>query len=474
MAAVRLGLTVLLLPASFGSVRSEPPTPVAARPHLLFIVTDDQRFDMMGSLNPVLHTPNIDRLAGEGVRFERAFVTSPICTAARASLLTGLVERTHGFTFATPPLARELTERSYPALLRAAGYRTGFVGKLGVATEAGATDTMFDVYVPLRPAPYLKERPDGSLRHLTDITGDEAIEFLRATEPDRPFALTLSFNAPHAEDDDERQYIWPEAVDHLYTDLTIPTPPLSEPAFFQSLPPFLREPTLNRVRWHWRFDTPEKAQRMTKGYFRMISGVDAAIGRVLEELERLELADDTVILLTSDNGYFLGERGYAGKWLPYEPSIRVPLVVHDPRAEAVMSGARPPQMALNIDIAPTLLDLAGVAIPPAMQGRSLVPILEGEAPADWRKDFFVEHLFEHPQIPKHEGVRGERYKYARYFEQDPVHEELYDLQEDPLEARNLAGAPAHARRLQALRRRCDELRDGYGRPYVRTSAEETP
>jgi len=439
---------------------------VVQRPNLLLITTDDQRFDMLGNMHPFLETPHMDLLASQGLRFENAFVTTPICAASRASILTGLVERTHQFTFATPPLAVRFTDLSYPALLREAGYHTGFIGKFGVITEPGVTDTMFDTYVPLSPAPYLKQLEDGSVRHLTDITADASIEYLRSTAGTSPFALTVSFNAPHADDGDERQYIWPEAMDGKYSDVTIPDPPLSEPAFFTALPEFLQDASLNRVRWYWRFDTPEKAQQMTRGYLRMISGVDAAIGRILGELESLGIADNTIVLLMSDNGYFLGERGYAGKWLPHDLSIRVPLVVYDPRVEDRLRGSTPSMLVLNIDIAPTLLDLAGVAVPTSMQGRSLVPLLAGESPDDWRTDFFVEHLFEHPEIPKHEGVRGERFKYARYFEQVPVYEELYDLLADPLEARNLAGNPDYLAILDELRGRTDELRDEYGGPFV--------
>jgi arylsulfatase A-like enzyme len=408
----------------------------------------------------------MDRLANEGVRFENAFVTSPICAASRASLLTGVVERTHQLTFGTPPLASHFIDRSYPTLLREAGYHTGFIGKFGVRTEPGATETMFDTFVPLWTDPYFKEMEDGSVRHLTDITADESIEYLRSNGRTGPFALTVSFNAPHAEDGDERQYIWPEAMDFLYSDTSIPHPPLSEPAFFDALPEFLKEASLNRIRWYWRFDTPEKARRMTRGYFRMISGVDAAIGRILGELESLGFAENTVVMLMGDNGYFLGERGYAGKWLPYDLSIRVPLVVYDPRVEDRLRGSTPSLPILNVDLAPTLLDLAGVEVPATMQGRSLAPLLMGEAPADWRTDFFVEHLFDHPEIPKHEGVRGERFKYARYFEQVPVYEELYDLLEDPLETRNLSGDPEYLEILEELRRRTDELRDEYGGPFV--------
>lgn len=430
----------------------------AQRPNLLLILTDDQRFDMLGSVHPFLETPNMDLLASEGFRFENAFVTTPICAASRASIFTGLVERTHRYTFGTPPLAAEYADRSYPTLLRDAGYKTGFVGKFGVATEPGSVEQMFDTYVPFTAHPYLREQEGGSVRHLTDITADSALEFLRSADLTNPFALTVSFNAPHADDGDERQYIWPEAMDGLYSDTPVPDPPLSEPAFFDALPEFLKEASLNRVRWYWRFDTREKAQQMTRGYLRMITGVDAAIGRILGALELLDIADNTIVLLMGDNGYFLGERGYAGKWLPYDLSIRVPLIVFDPRVEEESRGALPALPVLNIDIAPTLLDLAGVEIPVSMQGRSLAPLLAGESSRAWRTDFFVEHLFDHPEIPKHEGVRGARYKYARYFEQEPVYEELYDLLTDPLETRNLAGESAYLEILAQLRRRTDELR----------------
>jgi len=461
-----LALLLVSCDAQERPVPQQPPSTPAERPNLLFIITDDQRFDMLGIVHPFLETPNMDRLASQGVRFENAFVTTPICAASRASLLTGLVERTHRSTFGAPPLAVRFTDRSYPVLLREAGYQTGFIGKFGVATEPGAVDKMFDTYEPLRPAPYLKQQDDGSTRHLTDITADRAVEFLRSADQASPFALTLSFNAPHADDGDERQFIWPAAMNDMYSDVAIPAPPLSEPAFFEALPEFLKDASLNRVRWYWRFDTPEKAQHMTRGYLRMITGVDAAIGRVLDELESLELASNTVVILMGDNGYFLGERGYAGKWLPYELSIHVPLIVFDPRIEEELRGALPSLPVLNIDIAPTLLDLAGVEVPSTMQGTSLVPILEGASPVDWRSDFFVEHLFDHAEIPKHEGVRGERYKYARYFEQEPVYEELYDLLVDPMETRNLAQDPDYLEILTELRRRTDELQAEYGGPYT--------
>lgn len=435
-----------------------PHTDEEMRPNLLFIITDDQRFDMMGIVRPELKTPTMDQLARSGSRFTHGFVTTPICAASRASFLTGAVERTHEYTFGTPPLAQEWTDNSYPVLLREAGYRTGMVGKFGVNTDIPA-DSLFDVFEPFAAHPYMRETEDGSIRHLTDITTDRAIAFLQDSTATGPFALTLSYNAPHADDADERQFIWPEITNGLYQDLDLSAPPLSEPSFFQSLPLFLAEESLNRIRWYWRFDTPEKAEQMTKGYYRMISGVDAGISRVMDTLRSSGQLENTVVIFMGDNGYFLGERGYAGKWSPHELSIRVPLIIHDPRPGP--SAGLVDEPSLNIDIAPTLLDLAGIPIPASMQGRSLVSLIREDAPEDWRTEFFVEHLFDHPDIPKHEGVRGPRYKYARYFEQDPVYEVLYDLVSDPIEANNLAGEPAMLPVLEDMRLKTDSLVSTY-------------
>ncbi|MFK7848379.1 MAG: sulfatase [Rhodothermales bacterium] len=467
---VRTAAVVSLMLFLFAGCDTQPAT--EAPPNLLFIITDDQRFDMMGNMNPALHTPSMDWLAENGVRFENAFVTTPICAASRASLLTGVVERTHRFTFITPALAEEFTEASYPAVLRKAGYRTSHIGKFGVKVTEGAIDTMFTVFKELNRNPYFKPQEDGTERHLTDITADHAIDFLEesagSSSPGeaQPFALTLSFNAPHAEDSDERQYIWPAAMDTFYQSLDIPDPPLAAPAFHEALPEFLRNPeiNMNRYRWFWRFDTPEKAKEMTKGYYRMISGVDAALERVFDRLDALGLAENTVIVLMGDNGYYLGERGYAGKWLSHEPSIRVPLLVYDPR-HPEYAGKRPTAMSLNIDVAPTLLDLAGLEVPASMQGESLMPVIQNGPDATWRNDFFIEHLMDHKQIVKHEGVRGVQYKYARYFELEPVYEELYDFVNDPFEQENLAGNAAFSEVLDQMRERTDALRDTYGGPY---------
>lgn len=422
----------------------------AARPNFLFILTDDQRFDTLGCAgNPIIRTPNIDRLARNGIRFERAFVTTPICAASRASILTGTYERTHGYTFTKPPLSRSFMDISFPALLRKAGYRTGLVGKFGVAVAEGVENGMFD-FARFDGLPYV-QTISGVERHMTEVEGDGVIDLLRDARPDQPFCLLWCPWAPHADDENPQQYFWPPAVDGLYKDTVIPVPKMAAPEYYDAQPPFLKN-TMSRTRWAWRFDTPQKYQDMVRGYYRMISGIDLVLGRILDELARLGLDRTTVIVFTSDNGYFLGERGYADKWLMYEPSIRVPLIVFDPRAPLRNRGLVRRDLVLNIDLGPTLLDMAGVPIPSHVQGRSLRPLLGRGTPA-WRSEIFCEELWDHPEIPRSECVRTERWKYIQY-PTHPEYVELFDLVKDPDEKKNLAGDPAHARVLAALRERC--------------------
>jgi len=438
----------------------------ASRPNLIFFLTDDQRNDTLGCAgHPIVKTPVIDQLARGGLRFENAFVTTSICAASRASLFTGLHERTHKYTFGTPPIAKDHTDRSYPALLREAGYRTGFVGKFGVSVTKGAKEEMFNYFRALGRNPYFKKQKDGSLRHLTEIAGDHAIEFLEADTGERPFCLSVSFNASHAEDSDKKDhYPWPHAVDGMYDDITVPSPRLADAAIYDRHPAFLKE-SINRERFFWRWDTAEKYQKNIRAYFRMLSGIDHVIGRVRQALKKQGLADNTVIIYSGDNGYYMGQRGFAGKWSHYEESLRIPLIVYDPRPQAAMRGRVLDPMTLNIDIPATLLDLAGVAVPDAYQGRSLTPWMQGAVP-NWRRDFFCEHLMDvGARIPKWEGVRARRYVYARYFEQQPVYEFLHDLKNDPDQLKNLALDPGHVRVLKRLRSRTDALRDSYGGPY---------
>jgi arylsulfatase A-like enzyme len=433
------------------------------RPNIIFFLSDDQNAGFMGCAgHAILKTPTMDRLAKEGVRFENMFVTTSICAASRASILTGLYERTHRYTFRTPALQAQFSKNSYPAVLKRAGFRTGFVGKLGVGIPAAQKKEMFDSIVTLGRNPYFKKQPDGSLRHLSEITGDKAVDFLKTCKAEQPFCLSVSFNAPHAEDNDKKNhYPWPKAMDGLYDDVDIPAPRLSDPAVFESQPEFLRK-SLNRERWFWRWDTPEKYQKNARAYYRMISGIDNVMGRVLEEARKLGFAENTVVIFSGDNGYYKGQRGFAGKWSHYEESLRVPLIIHDPRSKPELRNKVASSMSLNLDIPATILSYAGAEIPDTYQGRNLQSIVEGQKPREWRKDFFCEHLMEHPPIPKYEGLRGERYVYARYFQQEPVFEFLHDLKTDPDQLKNLVSSPEHKEVLKMMRQRCDEVRSDIG------------
>ena len=437
--------------------------------NVIFFLSDDHRFDALGCAgHPIVETPTIDKLAAEGTRFSNAFVTTSICAASRASLFTGLYERTHLFTFGTPPIEGDHIADSYPAQLRSAGYHTGFVGKFGVGVGGIGTKGMFDVFNPLGRHPYHKKQKDGSTRHVSEIAGDKAIEFLDTAPKDKPFCLSVSFNAAHAEDGDKRPGIghfpWPKAVDGLYDDVPIPAPRLGAPKIFESQPEFLRK-SMNRDRWFWRWDTPEKHQINVRAYYRMITGLDRVMGRVLDELKKTGREKNTVVIFMGDNGYYQGNRGFAGKWSHYDDSLRVPLVIHDPRVPPSARGKVNELMTLNVDVPATILAAAGSAPPKRYQGRNLLGLVSGKKPKTWRDDTFCEHLMNNGSIPKWEGVRGSRYVYARYFEQNPPFEFLHDLKTDPDQLKNLAGDKAHKATLAKMRKRSDLLRDSYGGPF---------
>jgi arylsulfatase A-like enzyme len=339
-------------------------------------------------------------------------------------------------------------------LLSQAGYRIGFIGKYGVGPKR---DLPIDKYDYWKGFPgqgrYENKDKDGNYKHLTQIMGEQAIEFLQGCTENQPFCLSVSFKAPHVQDSDPRQFIYDRAYTDLYKDVTIPEPETANPRYFNALPEFLRNSEARR-RWQIRFPNNEKYQESVRSYYRLITGVDVVIGKIRKQLKLLGLDENTVIMLIGDNGFYLGDYGLAGKWFPHELSIRVPILVYDPRTEKKLRGLILDQMALNVDIAPTILELAHLDIPEQVQGKSLVPLLKGKKP-NWRTEFFYEHPFEHKTIAKSEALRTQRYKYARYIDYD--HEELYDLKNDPAETINLAKDEKYKKTLETLRKRCNEL-----------------
>ncbi len=440
------------------------------RPNILFFFADDQRFDTLGCAgHPIVKTPAIDRLAAQGVRFENAFVTTSVCWVSRAVVLTGQWGRSHAQRNAVPTVKPEALETTYPMMLRQAGYRTGYFGKWHLQAPQGfKPESQYDEYEAIGRNPYFKTLADGTKRHETDLVCDRGIEFIKSQPKDKPFALNLWFNAAHAEDSDHRpgigHYPWPESVDGMYEDVTIPAPRLSDPAIYEAHPQFLKD-SINRERFFWGYDTPEKFQTNVRAYYRMISGIDKAISRVIKALEEAGLADNTIIVYSADNGYYLGDRGFQGKWSHFEESIRIPLIVYDPRLPKEKRGRVISQMALNVDFAPTFLDWAGVSKPPAYEGSSLVDLVRGASTPGWRTHFFCEHLDLAPTLTW-EGIRDERFVYARYFDQKPTFEFLHDLQTDPDELKNLASDPAQASTLAKFRALCEEEVKARGGPLL--------
>ena len=427
--------------------------------NVVVIVSDDHRADVLGCAgHPIVRTPNLDRLAADGVRFENAFVTTSICAASRASILTGLPERAHHFTFGRPPLAESLVGTSYPARLRAAGHHTGFVGKFGIAVEGGRAtiDRMFDEFTPVTRTPYLKTLPDGSIRHATDLIGDAAVDFLERASTNQPFCLSISFNAGHAEDGDlDDHFPPPPAEADLHADVPMPRPRLDGGGHFEGQPAFLRE-SMNRDRYRWRWDEPEKYDRNLRNYFRMLAGLDRNVGRVLTALDRLGLSDDTMVIFLGDNGYYMGERGFAGKWSHYEESLRIPMIVFDPRVDATRRGRVDDAVVLNLDVAPTVLAAADLPHPAGPAAGRPLPIAPdaGTRPTA-RRGFLCEHGMKHPAIPRWVGYRTADLKYARYLDHPEDGEFLHDLRTDPDESVNLVGDPARATDLASMRRACD-------------------
>ena len=430
----------------------------ASKPNIIFILTDDQRWDALGYAgNKIIQTPEMDKLASDGIYFKNAFVTTPICAASRASILTGMYERTHGYTFGQGNIKEPYIEKSYPFLMKNSGYYTGFFGKFGVNYDS--IGNLFDVCEVYdrnekykdRRGYFYKTLEDDTV-HLTRYTGQKALDFIANAPNDKPFCLSLSFSAPHAHDPAPEQYFWQDDMDNLYQNITIPPPRLGDLSYFEAQPVYVRE-GINRTRWQWRFDTPEKYQHSVKGYYRMISGVDREIGRIRKLLEQKGLDKNTVIMLMGDNGYFLGERQLAGKWLMYDNSLRVPLIIYDPRNP---NHRDVEDIALNIDIAPTIFEFAGINPPIAWQGKSLENYVKGENPAEKRQEFLCEHLWEVKFIPPSEGLRTKKWKYFRY-RHDMQHEELYNLTSDPWEKNDLAGDVHYKEMLNQLRMKCDHL-----------------
>ena len=439
-----IAIAMVLLGATVSQADAAP------RPNVVFILVDDLRFDALGCTgHPFLKTPNIDRLAAEGMNFANAFVSTPLCSPSRASYLTGQYAHTHGVQGnGDPNGGKHLV--TFPKLLQPAGYTTAYVGKWHMGDD-DAPRPGFDRWVSFKgqgdynnPTLNVDGEVVKTQGYVTDILTDHAAEFVRRPH-DKPFCLYLAHKAVHSS--------FTPAPRHkdIFADRTIVRAPNvrdsleGKPVLTRALPQPERSD-----------QNPGTRDEVVRNQLAAILAIDEGVGRLLEALEGTKRLDDTLVIFTSDNGFFWGEHGRGDKRMAYEESIRVPLLMRCPKLIEAKSIRR--ELVLNVDIAPTLLDLAGVDVPKNMHGRSLAPLLK-EGSGDWRKSALTEY-FSNPnnRIPGWQAVRTERWKYVRYVGPGlNGMDELYDLEADRYEMRNLVGEASAAKTVAELRTELERL-----------------
>ncbi len=470
--------TISLLAVLLASLTLASFSPAAERPNILFIFSDDHAQHAISAYGSKVNaTPHIDRIARGGARFANSFVSNSICTPSRATLLTGQYSHVNG----VPVFNRFDGTRDHVAKrLQAGGYHTGMIGKW----HLGSDPTGFDRWIVLpgqgaywNPVFLVARRKLTIEGHCTDITTDLGIEFLKTRPQDKPFFLMLHQKAPHR--------AWEPATRHIemFKDKIIPEPdtlwddyatrPAALPTNQQTVardltrrdlklqpPPDLKGPMLQK----WLNEKPTeltvdgklltgkelvkwKYQRYMRDYLACVQGVDDGVGKVLDYLEQTGLAKNTVVIYSADNGWYLGDLGLYDKRFMYEPGLRVPLLARGP---GIKAGNVPAQFVGNIDLAPTFIDLAGLPVPASMQGRSLVPLLRGEAPADWRTSFYYRYYHDpgHHNTAAHYGVRTATHKLIHYWKKDAY--ELFDLAKDPTEQRNLLHSAGDAAKPEVM------------------------
>ncbi|ADE53260.1 sulfatase family protein [Coraliomargarita akajimensis] len=522
----------LLLLTALGTVLShslsamaQQPESLKARPNIIFILTDDHRADHVGFMgNDVVQTPNLDQLASEATVFDNAYVNSAICTPSRACYMLGQYERKHGINFNSgTSMSREAWEQSYPYILRDSGYFTGYIGKnhLPIGEKGyytGFMDRTFDYwyaghhhigfYPKEKHAIFDNAAQDTQTEVLAegiqaflDPDSNEAfmknaVSFLQTRPDGKPFCLSIALNLPHGSSTGTMQMR--ETDDELYRtgyrelQDSMPLPPHYTPKQAIQEPKLPADVLLTQLRqdnYTW-VDTPETVRERTIRTYEAITGIDRMIGQLRATLEKQGLADNTILIFSSDHGLFFGEHGLGGKSLCYEVTLKVPFLIYDPR---LPQGERLNNLVMSIDVAPTILSMAGVDIPDSMQGADITPLLRGEK-VNWRDAAFGENLWSNIfGNPRCETVRTAEYRYIRYFKNDNlqnrlntkpqdlyivpeymaedyrvhltstikgeavVYEELFHTAKDPYEAVNLANDPAYADVLKALRAKCSEL-----------------
>ena len=420
------------------------------RPNMVVVLVDDLRWDEISCAgHDVVRTPGIDRIAREGVRFRNAFATTPLCSPVRGCLLTGQYAHNHGIVDNVNRSEQSHRLRTFPRLLQQAGYQTAYVGKWHMGNDDTARPG-FDHWVSMKgqgtsrdPMINLNGKRLRETGHTTDVLNRHALDFVNR-QREQPFCLYIAHKALHPEltqyddgsisDPSAAKFIPADRHKNLYKNAAVPRR-LNVTDSLTGKPALQRKigdlPALSKE--------TGTSDETIRDRWRMLAACDEGLGQLFAALEKSEQLDDTVIIFASDHGYWYGEHGLSvERRLPYEEAIRIPLLVRYPRKFA--AGGLVDELALSIDLAPTLLELAGVAIPDDVDGRSLVSLLSGDAPSDWRTSFLIEYYSDtvFPRVFKmgYKALRTERYKYIHYTELSGMNE-LYDLRTDPYEMHNL-------------------------------------
>jgi arylsulfatase A-like enzyme len=475
-----------------------PHQPLAAaepsKPNILFLFSDDltcQAISAYGDKRKLLETPNMDRIGREGMRFDRCLVTNSICGPSRATILTGKYSHLNGF-YNNSNSRFDNTQQTFPKLLQGAGYSTAIIGKWHLMTEPKGFDHSHILPgqgVYYNPPMFRDGVPVKHTGYVTDIITDLSIDWLKNRDKSKPFMLMTQHKAPHREWapatrhlgwDKDRKYPEPETLfddfagrskavsdhdmglDRTFTDVDAkfrPDPNMNPEqlkewnAYYEPRNAAFREAKLkgkDLVRWRY--------QRYMHDYLACVKAVDENVGRMLQYLDESGLAENTVVICSSDQGFYLGEHGWFDKRWIFEESLRTPLLVRWPGVTKPGSVNR--DITSLLDFGETFLDIAGVKIPADMQGRSLVPLCQGSTPADWRKSLYY-HYYEFPvphRVRPHYGVITDRYKLVHYYKPDVNDWELLDREKDPLEVKNFYNDPAYAQTAKELHAELDRLR----------------
>ena len=466
----------------------------ADKPNIVFIFSDDHAYQAIsayGDARKLNETPNIDRLAREGMRFDRCLVPNSICGPSRACVLTGKYNHLNGF-YNNTNSRFDPAQMTFPKLLQKAGYQTAVIGKWHLISDP----TGFDEWhilpgqgIYYNPPMIHNGRKVTHAGYTTDIITDLSLDWMKNRDPSKPFLLMCQHKAPHREwspalrhlgHDNDRVYPEPDTLFDDYAgrgkaersqDMTLAKTFTETDAKFIDPPGLSPEQKKEWDKYYGpRNAAYEKARpqgkdlvrwrynRYLHDYLGCIKAVDESVGRVLKFLEDNRLAENTIVVYSSDQGFYLGEHGWFDKRWIFEESLRTPLLVRWPNV--AKPGSVSGKIVSNIDFAETFLEAAGVPVPAEMQGKSFVPLLKGEAPADWRTSFYY-HYYEHPavhQVAKHYGVVTDRYKLVRFYEPEFDEWELFDLQKDPHELTSVHGKPEYAAVQRELEKELARLR----------------